>query len=723
MWRLAARMDTIIRGSMVALRNANDGISWRRLPKTRSARSPTPLQRMRELAVRASNATLSSGDRDNLEIEFLQMQEEIPPRHLRRPVQRRLPCWTPARRPSSPPSLPDRRQPVGCQPADRRYLHDQSAIPSASVYQLRRYRRRWWQCDHLHRRDRLRRSPERHRPLDSALGLSRCRPRQWGAVQNRFDAIVPACGFWWKTSPPPRAASPTPTSRWKPASRVPRFCSRPAPRCSPKQMRSRTTPDPALSERFESGIGGEGGPNGLHPLLAPLRSLSWPSIPFPTSDTAPLPRDPGLNRRAADPLVDQTAGAAAEPQSSRRSQEVEKHATQGDASVKKAIAERVLRSSTSLLQGWQHRTIRSGRWTGVRVVRSLINGTKDVIRQIPSEEILPSPCARQIAGPLRSSKARARAETWPPYRFWSQGGLDINAIIGSSLAAEQQPLTNIDAKAQKIDARISAENQQRLVESAFCSESAQYSDNDRCSTATLSDTTLRYGNGEYKVLPPALTPLNVSNLARAHTLYSTSHGVRRPSSGTGAAITSAAYLQRHDRQYQPYPGAAFATRSTLLQQQKSASIVTDANGPTGLGARKYRFDQCHFGRRHRPRSAFVHRRCFQSQRATPAQNAIDDQQIPIGSATNTISSAITRVTLNPDQGWRHSHTDRLTPTQRSESGRNLCQRLQPKLVSPVKSLTAFDSSTNTGSTLSGDGTTSLIMTRMRFPPWGPSRPP
>ena len=71
-------------------------------------------------------------------------------------------------------------------------------------------------------------------------------------------------------------------------------------------------------------------------------------------------------------------------------------------------------------------------------------------------------------------------------------GLDINAIISQLMAAEQQPLTNIDAKAQKIDARAfrPTENQQRLVESAFCSESAQYSDNDRCLYRHLSDTTL-----------------------------------------------------------------------------------------------------------------------------------------------------------------------------------------------------------------------------------------
>ena len=74
---VATRMDTIIRGSMVALRNANDGISLAQTAEDAISKITDALQRMRELAVQASNATLSSGDRDNLEIEFLQMQEEI----------------------------------------------------------------------------------------------------------------------------------------------------------------------------------------------------------------------------------------------------------------------------------------------------------------------------------------------------------------------------------------------------------------------------------------------------------------------------------------------------------------------------------------------------------------------------------------------------------------------------------------------------------------------
>ncbi|MFZ2854231.1 MAG: flagellin [Rhodocyclaceae bacterium] len=74
---VATRMDSIIRGSQVAMRNANDGISLAQTTEDSISKITDSLQRMRELAVQAANATLSSGDRDNLQVEFLQMQDEI----------------------------------------------------------------------------------------------------------------------------------------------------------------------------------------------------------------------------------------------------------------------------------------------------------------------------------------------------------------------------------------------------------------------------------------------------------------------------------------------------------------------------------------------------------------------------------------------------------------------------------------------------------------------
>ncbi len=74
---IAMRMDAVIRGSQVAMRNANDGISLAQTLEDAIGKIGDGLQRMRELAVQAANGTISSGDRANLQVEFGQMQAEI----------------------------------------------------------------------------------------------------------------------------------------------------------------------------------------------------------------------------------------------------------------------------------------------------------------------------------------------------------------------------------------------------------------------------------------------------------------------------------------------------------------------------------------------------------------------------------------------------------------------------------------------------------------------
>lgn len=74
---IAMRMEAVIRGSQVAMRNANDGISLAQTMEDSIGKIGDSLQRMRELAIQAANGTISSGDRDNLQVEFAQMQFEI----------------------------------------------------------------------------------------------------------------------------------------------------------------------------------------------------------------------------------------------------------------------------------------------------------------------------------------------------------------------------------------------------------------------------------------------------------------------------------------------------------------------------------------------------------------------------------------------------------------------------------------------------------------------
>ena len=74
---IAERMNAQVRGMNVAIRNANDGISLAQTAEGALSKVGDSLQRMRELAVQARNATNSDSDKDSLNQEFAQLQQEI----------------------------------------------------------------------------------------------------------------------------------------------------------------------------------------------------------------------------------------------------------------------------------------------------------------------------------------------------------------------------------------------------------------------------------------------------------------------------------------------------------------------------------------------------------------------------------------------------------------------------------------------------------------------
>jgi flagellin len=74
---IAERMSSQVRGMNVAVRNANDAISLAQTAEGALGKIGDNLQRMRELAVQSRNATNSDGDRANLQKEFKQLQQEI----------------------------------------------------------------------------------------------------------------------------------------------------------------------------------------------------------------------------------------------------------------------------------------------------------------------------------------------------------------------------------------------------------------------------------------------------------------------------------------------------------------------------------------------------------------------------------------------------------------------------------------------------------------------
>jgi len=74
---IAERMNAQVRGMNVAVRNANDGISLAQTAEGALSKVGDSLQRMRELAVQARNATNTTSDLDSLGREYAQLGEEI----------------------------------------------------------------------------------------------------------------------------------------------------------------------------------------------------------------------------------------------------------------------------------------------------------------------------------------------------------------------------------------------------------------------------------------------------------------------------------------------------------------------------------------------------------------------------------------------------------------------------------------------------------------------
>jgi len=73
---IAERMQSQIKGMNVAVRNANDGISFGQVAEGALGKMGEMLQRMRELAVQSANGTNSADDRANLDAEFQQLAAE-----------------------------------------------------------------------------------------------------------------------------------------------------------------------------------------------------------------------------------------------------------------------------------------------------------------------------------------------------------------------------------------------------------------------------------------------------------------------------------------------------------------------------------------------------------------------------------------------------------------------------------------------------------------------
>jgi len=74
---IASRMETRVSGMEQLIRNVNDGVSMVQIAESAMGEVNNMLQRMRDLAIQATNSTLTAGDRQTLQLEVDQLIEEI----------------------------------------------------------------------------------------------------------------------------------------------------------------------------------------------------------------------------------------------------------------------------------------------------------------------------------------------------------------------------------------------------------------------------------------------------------------------------------------------------------------------------------------------------------------------------------------------------------------------------------------------------------------------
>ena len=180
---IAERMNTQVRGMNVAIRNANDGISLAQTAEGALGKVGDMLQRMRELAVQAANATNILGRPRQPEPEFSQLRRRGQAHAGGHPVQRH-------QHPGlfGHLDLPDRRQHQHHARPDlgRRLRLVGQYLDHGCHRQRHRHAGRLGRGGHRrHQRDR-----RRSTAIDAALTAINSQRATYGAVQNRFDNVI-----------------------------------------------------------------------------------------------------------------------------------------------------------------------------------------------------------------------------------------------------------------------------------------------------------------------------------------------------------------------------------------------------------------------------------------------------------------------------------------------------------------------------------------------------
>ena len=304
-------------------------------------------------------------------------------------------------------------------------------------------------------------------------------------------------------------------------------------------------------------------------------------------------------------------------------------------------------------------------------------------------------------------------------------GLDVASIVSQLMQVERQPITAINTKETTIKSKISAYGQLSSALATLKTAATALNTPSKINVFKASFTDSTFGTSSATSSAAAGTyQVDVTNLASAHTIAMTTAAASSSTVvGDGSLqITSGSnsFSLTIDNTNDTLAGIRDAINNSTNNTSVNASIVTDSNGArlvlaaknsgaanaisvavtpsggTGLNALSYTAGN------------------YAMTQGNAAQDAsVKINGIAISSASNTVSSAITGVTLTLTKANSSSVLTVSRDTTALTQAASDFAKAYSSLVSTAKSLTAYDPVAKKGSTLTGDGTTSLLMSNLR----------
>lgn len=305
-------------------------------------------------------------------------------------------------------------------------------------------------------------------------------------------------------------------------------------------------------------------------------------------------------------------------------------------------------------------------------------------------------------------------------------GLNVKSLVSQLMAVEQQPLIALGTKKSGITAKISAYGSLSSALSSLKTAATALNTPATINAfkSTFSDPT--FGTASATTSAAAGTyDIAVTKLAKAHTLATAAYvgGSASTVVGDGSlSITSGSntFALTIDGTNDTLGGIRDAINNSTSNTSVSASIINDSSGArlvlsarnTGL-ANKIDVAVTPSGGTGLNALSFTAGALTMTE-GNPAQDALlTVNGISISSASNTVTTAITGVSFTLQKDASSATLTVARDTSAVSQAASTFAKAFSSLNTTIKTLTAYDVTNKTGSVLTGDGTTSLLQSRIR----------